>query len=155
MAVFIRLAGWAVLSQLLADDPHLFPENIIPLVFINACFHLTLKFPFYPSYFDLIDQMVHQNFIALAGIKSLQHLLAFMILPRKLDHDLVHQLIQIFDQQHRRNHFFGQLGKICAILLQFFLQNPAHGFSGNRIKILFLLQLQFFDPCHQHRIFTI
>ena len=42
MAVFIRLAGWAVLSQLLADDLQLFPQDVVALVLIDMFLYFSL-----------------------------------------------------------------------------------------------------------------
>ena len=128
----------SVLSQLLADDLHLLPENIFLLVLVDIGLYLFLKFLLDSVYLHLGQQSMHYYLIPGRQGAVFQHSLADGIVPWQLYGNLVQHLIQICNNQQIWQNFLCNLRIDSSIFFQFIFQNTQHSLLSQAVQVILL-----------------
>ena len=132
----IGIGARRIFSQLFPDHFQLLPQQILSLVLVHPGLHFFLKFPFKAQNFYLLIHLCAEKLIAVRQSHCLQKLLLILVIKGKVDHDLLHQLLQIRRLRNLAFQLLPYLSAFPAVQVKCLGKIPNHSLSVSRVQIL-------------------
>ena len=149
VGVFRRfLLGIVPFAQLLADDPQLFPEEVVPLIFVHGLLDLAVNILLQPQDVYLLGQQLNEHFQPLDQVPFLQHGLFVLHLEVEVLDNFVKKPGKALLGVNAADNFPGHFGDQIAVFLEPAQNGPEQGLAflvGNGGKALFSHGFHFAD----------
>ena len=134
--VLVKVLVLLPFSQLIPDDPHLFPEIVVPLILVDGGAGLILNLGLQLEHFNFSGQVSNGQFQPSGGIELQQELgLLFKIQAGILGNGICHKAVLVAGQ-HPKLHHLGRMLTELHISIIKRTGLPTQGFSSWRIGLL-------------------